>query len=259
MVATAKESWAELVMACRDNAENFPRLQERLRRIIRAIAARKFSWMGDDAAQVAFIKIWEKLPTVDVDRPDKVKSYLLNIAINAMTDEARRLGRHDKHESTVAGDDGDDLLEIMAEFHDRNNDYHFDGILADYLAFVDKTGNFRNAHRAVARKRRVSVAKASGEFHKAVREFIQRHDIECKPQYQDVVNRVLEVGPIPPDGIVAQLKRAIIASGLTYREIARRAGIGHNQINYLMKNCRVVSLETSEKIFFALGKRVKVL
>ncbi|HPS52623.1 MAG TPA: helix-turn-helix transcriptional regulator, partial [Phycisphaerae bacterium] len=66
-------------------------------------------------------------------------------------------------------------------------------------------------------------------------------------------------GPKAPESIETQLKRAIRQSGLSLREIARRSGIAHNTINNFIKNQSVVSIESTDKIFFALGKRIKVL
>ncbi len=255
------EFWAGLVRQCK-NRDNFPLLEREVEPILRGVACARYAWMADDAVQVGLAQIWRRLPTVDLQRKN-IKSYILSIGFNAMRDEVRRLGRIGRHEAHLKdGVDGEDMLELLVEQRESDDgcEYRFDdGILAEYRQYIADTGSFDGAHRAIADKRGCSVPKVSAEFYRAAREFIRRHNIDVKHEHAGLIQQILEAGPKAPESIETQLKRAIRQSGLSLREIARRSGIAHNTINNFIKNQSVVSIESTDKIFFALGKRIKVL
>jgi transcriptional regulator with XRE-family HTH domain len=53
--------------------------------------------------------------------------------------------------------------------------------------------------------------------------------------------------------LIAELRRAVSESGLSHNEIARRTGISQPQITRFANGQRLLTLETADKLFAALG------
>jgi transcriptional regulator with XRE-family HTH domain len=56
--------------------------------------------------------------------------------------------------------------------------------------------------------------------------------------------------------LVAVIKEAIAASGLSLMELARRSGVSQPQLSRFMAGTRTLTLESGEKLLKALGLRV---
>ncbi len=64
--------------------------------------------------------------------------------------------------------------------------------------------------------------------------------------------------PKPEDDLSSQLKAAIVASGLTYRELGERAGITHVQIVRFTSGARAnITIATAGKLAKVLGLRLQ--
>ena len=257
MINTESLSFRNIVEQSQKDDAGLNYLLEIISPVLNGMARKHFPAIADDAFQNALIMIWKKIGKVDTSRTDgEIRGYLIQTGYRAMQDTWRKFARQNT-ESHVEDEDQLQQAKLTQEYAEEAT-IEFSGLLQDYLEYVDQTGDISGAHTAIARKNDCSIAKQTREFHKAAREFTGQSDIApAMSRYSDVVKRVLEIGPKAPVGIYSQLKRAITESGLSYREIARRAGISHSTINLFMKNRRVVSAETIDKIFFALGYELK--
>ncbi len=142
-------------------------LLEMLEPVLRRIATRLASQCVDDAVQQARIRIWRKLHLVDVSRPGTAKAYVMKVAVSAMRDEVRQY--LSQHPSTVGPIENVEIKDLSLATTDV---YEFDTLLKHYLDYLEETGDFVGAHKAVGEKIGVTTARASTLFHKAARDFI---------------------------------------------------------------------------------------
>ncbi len=56
--------------------------------------------------------------------------------------------------------------------------------------------------------------------------------------------------------LVGALKQAIVRSGLTLYQLAKRSGVSHGQLSRFMRDQRTLTLSSAAKVFEALGLEV---
>jgi len=204
--------WAKLVADALEDPQKISALFEALDPVLRALARRVSSALLDDVLQAARVAVWQALPKVDLDRRGSIRAMLLKTAYHAMRDEIRREARQSRLP-----------IEHLTSRPLHHTDYHpeqFGGILDHYAEYVRSHGTFAGAHRHMARMRGVSIAKATSDFHKAAREYIEREGLRPRrKQYAETVEMILKMTASRP--LEAGFSRQTAASGLPRRSAAR--------------------------------------
>jgi len=183
-------SWPDLVAEAIRDPRRISAIFEALDPILEKLGAQVASRLPDDAVQAARIAIWRALPKVDLSRSGSIRAMLLRAAYFAMRDEVRREMRRSRLPAEVA------RSEVAA---DGPPVADFTGILGIYAAYVRENGAFAGAHKHVASRLGVSMAKATSDFHRAAREFVRHEGLHGRPQrYAEIIEDVLS-GPSPGD------------------------------------------------------------
>ena len=176
--------WPTLVERAMDEPETISEMYRLLDPILRKLA-RQASWrLVDDMLQAAHVAIWQVLPRVDLSRGWAIRAMLIRTGYYAMRDELRRELRHRRVPL-------EPLEDALLQHHDRRRE-RFGGILDVYLEYVRENGTFNGAHQHMARRLGISTAKATSDFHRAAREYVQREDL-CPPRapYANIIEMVL--------------------------------------------------------------------
>ena len=161
--------WVQLIINARADKDEFVGLVKVLDPIFRAIAIKMtHSYHVDDLVQVAQIKVWQSLMSVDLNRPETVKWYLTRIGINAIITVSRQ------NRSVAKFVD----LDVSYGAKTLNDDIQFDGLLNEYAEYIQHNGKFDGSHRYLAAKHGVSVWVMREMFNTAAKVFINEYHKE---------------------------------------------------------------------------------
>jgi hypothetical protein len=172
--------WRELVKAARKDTTLLSDIFRLLEPTLTTICRRMGVADPDDPLQAAREAIWKRLGRARLSRSDReVRAWLIRVGINAMRDNLRRQRRQARGECE-AQDDGLPAMAMPAA--SRETGFHFGGLLRRYLQYVRATGAMAGAHQTIARRRGVSLAKQTAEFHKAARKFSEVNGLASRPK-----------------------------------------------------------------------------
>jgi len=186
-------SWRQLVTLYRRKSTSAAAIEAILEKIEPLLQRMLTTFPEDlqaDLLQAARIKLWRVLPRIDLRRSNRsIGAMLRRTATNAIRDEWTRLHRLHRRAAQWKPEHADPAGSAA---EDPQTALEFGGILALYVRHIRQTGSFAGAHRAVARQRGVSAKRASDDFRRAARAWLDQHGLSDPPtRYARIVARIL--------------------------------------------------------------------
>ena len=139
----------------------------------------------EDSMQAARLKVWRNLKHVRLGKSSTIFAYLIRVAKNAILDEYNKAKNPEKQveelENTAAGKN----QQVNPEFNE---------FMQHYLDYVRENGKFAGAHRGVANKLGLSVARVSYLFNLNSAEFIERSKSDVNLRFSQVIERIRSKG-----------------------------------------------------------------
>lgn len=124
----------------------------------------------DDAAEEARIRVWKKIHKVDVTRPETARAYLMQAAVTGIRDAVRKYLRQTRYERGNVDEMDQSRFKSKREEPEK---YDYNDLLRRYIDYIEATGDFHGAHKAIGEELNVTTARASTMFHGSARQFIE--------------------------------------------------------------------------------------
>lgn len=164
--------WVQLVKEAKKSSRGLERLYKKLNRAfgyLNVLCGRAYV---EEAKQEARIRIWKHLDKVDFSRPTEIKAYLCSLIMWASQDSLRVYNK--QHFYTRVGHD--EYVNIPHKVCPECS-FEFDGLLQEYLTYIQRNGTFQGASSYFAKRKGVTSSRFSQMFRQASNSWIKRNKV----------------------------------------------------------------------------------